>query len=83
MLRQGQVVRYVNQDGCNIVVAASVVCQVNKTLAGVVGVWQAVHGPRRFGRAGLHLIGIGLGGAALFGLSWVLIGRWLSKCHGS
>lgn len=43
----------------------------------VVIVWQLLHGPRRFARAGLHVIGIGLGGAVLFGATWVLIGRWL------
>jgi hypothetical protein len=46
-------------------------------LVGVVVVWQLLHGPRRFARAGVHLIGIGLGGAALFGVSWLLVGRWL------
>jgi 4-amino-4-deoxy-L-arabinose transferase-like glycosyltransferase len=47
-------------------------------LVAVVVVWQVLHGPRRFVRAGLHLAGIGLGGAALFGVSWLLVGRWLS-----
>jgi 4-amino-4-deoxy-L-arabinose transferase-like glycosyltransferase len=47
-------------------------------LLGVVVVWQLLHGLRRFARAGSHLIGIGLGGAALFGVSWLIIGRWLS-----
>jgi Dolichyl-phosphate-mannose-protein mannosyltransferase len=47
-------------------------------LVGVLVVWQVLHGPRRFARAGLHLMGIGLGGAALFGASWVIVGRWLS-----
>jgi 4-amino-4-deoxy-L-arabinose transferase-like glycosyltransferase len=47
-------------------------------LVGVAVVWQLLHGPRRFARAGLHLIGIGLGGAAVFGVSWLVIGRWLS-----
>jgi len=44
----------------------------------VAVVWQLLHGPRRFVRAGAHLIGIGLGGAALFGASWALIGHWLN-----
>ncbi|MDQ6673923.1 MAG: glycosyltransferase family 39 protein [Chloroflexota bacterium] len=41
-------------------------------------VWQALHGPRRFARAGLHLVGIGVGGAAVFSMSWLVVGRWLS-----
>ena len=47
-------------------------------LVGVLVVWQLLHGARRFARAGLHLLGIGLGGAALFGISWVIVGRWLT-----
>ncbi len=41
----------------------------------VVAIWQALRG--NFKRAGLHFAGIGLGGAALFGVSWLFIGRWL------
>jgi hypothetical protein len=37
--------------------------------------WQLLRG--QFLRAGLHLLGIGLGGAALFGLSWLLVSRLL------
>jgi 4-amino-4-deoxy-L-arabinose transferase-like glycosyltransferase len=44
-------------------------------LVGVVFVWQLLRG--HFWRAGVHAIGIGLGGIALFGLSWLAIGRWL------
>jgi 4-amino-4-deoxy-L-arabinose transferase-like glycosyltransferase len=46
-------------------------------LVGVIVVWQVLRGPRTWPRAGLHLVGIGLGGATLFGASWLLIGRWL------
>ena len=41
----------------------------------VVVIWQALRG--NFKRAGLHFAGIGVAGAALFGVSWLLIGRWL------
>ena len=41
----------------------------------VVVMWQALRG--NFTRAGLHFAGIGVAGAALFGVSWLLIGRWL------
>ncbi|TME38924.1 MAG: hypothetical protein E6I75_06295 [Chloroflexi bacterium] len=41
----------------------------------VVVIWQALRG--NFKRAGLHFAGIGVTGAALFGVSWLLIGRWL------
>jgi hypothetical protein len=44
-------------------------------LVGVVFVWQALRG--RFVRAATHALGIGLGGVALFGASWLAIGRWL------
>jgi 4-amino-4-deoxy-L-arabinose transferase-like glycosyltransferase len=44
-------------------------------LVGVVFVWQLLRG--HFFRAGLHTLGIGLGGVALFGISWLAIGRWL------
>jgi 4-amino-4-deoxy-L-arabinose transferase-like glycosyltransferase len=44
-------------------------------LVAVAVVWQALRG--RFMRAAIHAMAIGLGGAALFGASWVLIGRWL------
>jgi 4-amino-4-deoxy-L-arabinose transferase-like glycosyltransferase len=47
-------------------------------LVGVMVVWQLLHGHGRFARAGQHLIGIGLGGAALFGASWLLVGSWLN-----
>jgi 4-amino-4-deoxy-L-arabinose transferase-like glycosyltransferase len=44
-------------------------------LIGVVVVWQVLRGDLI--RAALHLMGIGLAGGALFGVSWVLVGRWL------
>jgi 4-amino-4-deoxy-L-arabinose transferase-like glycosyltransferase len=44
-------------------------------LVGVVYVWQALRG--QFARAILQSATIGLGGAALFGLSWLTIGTWL------
>lgn len=44
----------------------------------VLVVWQVLHGPHRFARAGLHVVGIGLGGGVLFGVSWLVIGCWLS-----
>ena len=43
-------------------------------LAALIG-WQLLRG--QLVRAGLHLVGIGLGGAALFGSSWLLVGRAL------
>ncbi len=44
-------------------------------LVGVIFVWQFLRG--HFFRACVHLIAIGLGGLALFGLSWLAVGRWL------
>jgi hypothetical protein len=44
-------------------------------LIGVAAVWQALRG--NVWRAALHAVVIGGGGIALFGLSWLLIGRWL------
>jgi 4-amino-4-deoxy-L-arabinose transferase-like glycosyltransferase len=44
-------------------------------LLGVLLVWQVLRG--HFRRATLHLLGIGVGGALLFGLSWVAIGTAL------
>jgi 4-amino-4-deoxy-L-arabinose transferase-like glycosyltransferase len=44
-------------------------------LIAVAAVWQTLR--RKPLRAVLHLVLIGGGGAALFGLSWFLIGRWL------
>jgi 4-amino-4-deoxy-L-arabinose transferase-like glycosyltransferase len=44
-------------------------------LIGVLVVWQLLRG--QFMRAGLHLVGIGIGGGALFLLSWTLASRWL------
>jgi 4-amino-4-deoxy-L-arabinose transferase-like glycosyltransferase len=41
----------------------------------VVAVWQVLRG--KIGRAALHLAVIGAGGAALFGVSWLLVGRAL------
>lgn len=46
-------------------------------LVGVVFIWQVLRGRRTFGRAVVHALGIGLGGAALFGLTWWLVGSWL------
>jgi 4-amino-4-deoxy-L-arabinose transferase-like glycosyltransferase len=42
----------------------------------VIATWQLLCG-RFFPRGALHFFGIGLGGAAIFGLSWLLICRWL------
>jgi 4-amino-4-deoxy-L-arabinose transferase-like glycosyltransferase len=44
-------------------------------LVAVVFIWQVLRG--RFVRAATHALGIGLGGAAIFGLTWLAIGRWL------
>ena len=44
-------------------------------LIGVLVVWQVLRG--QLGRAGLHLLGIGIGGGALFLLSWTIASRWL------
>jgi 4-amino-4-deoxy-L-arabinose transferase-like glycosyltransferase len=44
-------------------------------LVGVVLVWQILRGHLR--RAVVHCVAIGAGGAAIFGLSWLLIGRAL------
>jgi hypothetical protein len=44
-------------------------------LVSVILVWQVLRG--RFVRAGVHATVIGIGGAILFGLSWVGIGRAL------
>jgi 4-amino-4-deoxy-L-arabinose transferase-like glycosyltransferase len=44
-------------------------------LVAIIGVWQILRGQVR--RALAHAATIGLGGAAIFGLSWVLVGRWL------
>jgi hypothetical protein len=44
-------------------------------LVGVIGVWQLLH--RRYVRAVVQPLAIGVGGAAVFGATWVLIGRWL------
>jgi 4-amino-4-deoxy-L-arabinose transferase-like glycosyltransferase len=44
-------------------------------LLGVLVVWQLLRGQPK--RAAQHLVGIGGGGAALFGLSWVAIGTTL------
>jgi 4-amino-4-deoxy-L-arabinose transferase-like glycosyltransferase len=41
----------------------------------VVAVWQLLRG--HVLRAARHLVGIGLAGAAVFGGSWLLVGRWL------
>jgi 4-amino-4-deoxy-L-arabinose transferase-like glycosyltransferase len=42
----------------------------------VAVVWQVLRGKMQ--RAGLHALAIGGGGAVLFGVSWYLVGRWLS-----
>jgi len=42
----------------------------------LIATWQLLRG-RFFPRGALHFVGIGLGGAELFGLSWLLIGRAL------
>ena len=44
-------------------------------LLGVALVWQTLRGHPL--RAALHLVGIGAVGVALFGASWLLVGRWL------
>jgi 4-amino-4-deoxy-L-arabinose transferase-like glycosyltransferase len=44
-------------------------------LVGVIVVWQALRG--KFTRAAAHALVIGVGGAALFGGSWLLVARWL------
>jgi hypothetical protein len=44
-------------------------------LIGVIFVWQLLRG--HYVRAASHAVAIGLGGIALFGLSWLAIGRWL------
>jgi hypothetical protein len=44
-------------------------------LIGVILVWQLLRG--QFARAILQSLTIGLGGAACFALSWLVIGRWL------
>ena len=44
-------------------------------LIAVVAVWQILRG--QVLRATLHLVGIGVAGTALFGASWLLVGRWL------
>jgi 4-amino-4-deoxy-L-arabinose transferase-like glycosyltransferase len=44
-------------------------------LVAIILVWQLLRGHIR--RAVAHSAAIGVGGALLFGLSWVLIGRWL------
>ncbi len=41
----------------------------------VVAIWQMLRG--HLLRAVRHLVGIGVRGVALFGVSWLLIGRWL------
>jgi 4-amino-4-deoxy-L-arabinose transferase-like glycosyltransferase len=41
----------------------------------VIAIWQILR--RQYSKGALHFLGIGLGGAALFGLSWLTIGRWL------
>jgi 4-amino-4-deoxy-L-arabinose transferase-like glycosyltransferase len=44
-------------------------------LVGVIFVWQILRA--QYVRGAVHFLGIGVGGAALFGLSWLVIGRWL------
>ncbi|HEV7665038.1 MAG TPA: glycosyltransferase family 39 protein [Chloroflexota bacterium] len=44
-------------------------------LVGILFVWQVLRG--RFVTAALHAVGIGLGGALIFGVTWLAIGRWL------
>ncbi len=44
-------------------------------LIGVIFVWQVLRG--RYLRAASHAVAIGLGGIAIFALSWLAIGRWL------
>ena len=44
-------------------------------LVPVLAVWQGLRG--KFLRAGLHVVGVGIGGVALFGVSWGLIGTLL------
>jgi hypothetical protein len=44
-------------------------------LIGVIFVWELLRG--RCVRAATHALGIGLGGVALFGVSWLAIGSWL------
>ena len=44
-------------------------------LVGVIFIWQLLRG--QYQRAAGHAVAIGLGGLALFGLSWLVIGRWL------
>jgi 4-amino-4-deoxy-L-arabinose transferase-like glycosyltransferase len=44
-------------------------------LIGVLCVWQLVRG--QYLRALSHALGIGLGGVALFGISWLVVGGWL------
>src|SRR5260221_11176738 len=44
-------------------------------LIGVIFVWQLLRG--RYLRAASHALAIGLGGIAIFVLSWLAIGRWL------
>ncbi|MBV9545380.1 MAG: glycosyltransferase family 39 protein [Chloroflexi bacterium] len=41
----------------------------------IVGVWQVLRG--KPGRAGLHFVGIGVGGALLFGATWFIVARLL------
>jgi 4-amino-4-deoxy-L-arabinose transferase-like glycosyltransferase len=44
-------------------------------LIGVVLVWQVLRG--NLLRAALHVIGVGIGGTALFAATWLLLGCWL------
>jgi hypothetical protein len=44
-------------------------------LVGVIFLWQLLRGQYR--RAATHALAIGLGGVALFAVSWLAIGRWL------
>jgi 4-amino-4-deoxy-L-arabinose transferase-like glycosyltransferase len=44
-------------------------------LVGVIFIWQLLRG--RYLQAASHAAAIGLGGIALFGLSWLAIARWL------
>ena len=44
-------------------------------LIAVIAVWQLLRG--KPARAALHALAIGLGGAALFGASWLGVARWL------